>query len=60
MAVGVDEARNDDPVRGIDGRGIRHCDAGTHLANLAVFDQHIGVGKMTDLRVHGQHHTAFQ
>ena len=60
MAVGVDEARDDDSVRGIDSHHVGGCDIGSDLTNLAGLDQHVGVGEMADRRVHGQHQAALE
>ena len=57
--MGVDEAGDDDPVRGVDHRGVvRHHDVRPDLADLAVLDQHVGLGEVADLPVEGQHHAA--
>ena len=60
MAVGVDEARDDDPVAGVDHRGgiVGERDVRPHLPDLAVLDQHIGAREVADLPVDRQHQAA--
>ena len=62
MAVRVDEARDDDPVRRIDDcRGVgRDRDVGPDLADLTVLDQHVGLCEVADLPIEGEDHAAFQ
>jgi hypothetical protein len=55
MVVGVDEARNDDPVAAVDHRNVaRRRDLRAYLANLAVVNQHVGPGEIADLRIEGE------
>src|SRR5438552_1136196 len=60
MAVGVDEAGNDDPMGGVDDRGGlgRRCDVGRDLADLAVLDQHVSAHEVADFGVERQDHAA--
>ena len=61
VAVGVDEAGNDDLVRRIDHRHVvRHHDVRPDLADLAVLDQHVCLRKVADLPVERQHHARLQ
>ena len=56
MAVGVDEARDDDAIAAIDhGNGFgRDIDVGLHLADFAVLDQQVAIGEVADLFVERQ------
>ena len=58
--MGVDEAGNDDAVGRIDHRAASPETAmfGPDLADLAVLDQHVGLGEVADLPVERQHDAA--
>ncbi len=60
MAVSVDEARNDDPIRSVDHghRVSRHREVRPDLANLAVLNQHVRLREVADPSIEGQHHAA--
>ena len=60
--MGVDESGYDDPVRGIDfGHCVsRHGDIRTDFADLSVFDQHVCLCEIADLRVERQYHAALE
>jgi hypothetical protein len=60
VAVGIDEARDHDPVAGVDHRGgiVGERDIRPHLADLAVLDHHIGAREVADLPVDRQHQAA--
>ena len=60
--MGVDESGYDDPVRGVD---FGHCvsrrgDIRADFADLSVFDQHVCLCEIADLRVERQYHAAFE
>src|SRR5262249_7329745 len=55
VVVGIDEAGDDDAIGGIDNRGVSRGKAGTHLANLAIFDQHVGLREVPDLTIEREH-----
>jgi len=56
--VGVDEAGDHDAIGGIDHRSVGGGDAGAHLANLAILDEHVGLREVADLPVEREHHAA--
>ena len=62
MAVRVDEAGNDDPIRCIDDcRGIaRGRYIGPNFADFAVLDEHIGLGEVADLPIEGENNSTLQ
>jgi len=48
--MGIDEARNDDPICSIDHSSIiaRYRDIGSDLADLAALDQHVRLREIAD------------
>src|SRR6478752_2924307 len=55
MIVGVDKARDHDAVCRIDNGGVRRLDIGPDLADLAIFDQHVGLREIADGAVEAKH-----
>src|SRR5262245_51257858 len=62
MAVGVDEAGNDDSVRGVDDRDriARHLDVRPNLADAAALDQYVRMREVADLPVEGEDDAALE
>lgn len=60
VAVGVDEAGNDDAVAGIDDCGVGGGNAWAQLADRAVLDQDVGGGEVADLRIAAEHDAALE
>jgi hypothetical protein len=62
MVMGVDEAGQHDAVGRIDHRGVVTgiSDVRTDLANLAVLDEHVGLGEVADLPIEGKDHAALE
>ncbi len=60
--MGVDEAGNDDSVRGVDDRDCiaRHLDVWPDLADLAALDQHVRLREVADLPVEGEDDAALE
>ena len=58
MHVGVDEARDDDPVGGVDHDRVARRDVGPDFADLAVLDQDIGLREIADRPVEREHDAA--
>src|SRR5215471_3754000 len=55
VVVGIDKARDNDPVGAIDHRRVaRRGDLGADIANLAVLDQHVAFGEVADLGIEGE------
>src|SRR5262245_27140091 len=62
MAVGVDEAGNDDSVRGVDDRDriARQLDVRPNLADPAALDQYVRLREVADLPVEGEDDAALE
>jgi hypothetical protein len=58
VMVGVNEARHHDASRRIDFRGTVGAQIRSHREDLRPFDQHIGLWKIADLRIHRHHGAA--
>jgi hypothetical protein len=58
MAMGIDEARDDDALRGIDDLSARRADIRLHRRDLLAFDQHVGLLEIADGAVEGEHAAA--
>jgi hypothetical protein len=55
VQMGVDEARHDDHARRLDDLGIAGFEIRADLLDGAAGDQHVGLGEIADVRVHGEH-----
>ena len=51
MMVGVDEARHHDAVGAVHHHGVADRNVWANFTDLAVLDQHVGVGEVADRRV---------
>src|SRR6516162_1754589 len=62
MAVGVDEAGNDDSVRGVDDRDriARRLDVRPNLADPVALDQYVRLREVADLPVEGEDDAALE
>ena len=58
VAVGIDEARHHDGVRGVDHLGIGGADVRPHRRDLAAFHQHVGLLEVADRLVAREHAAA--
>ena len=58
VPVGIDEARHDDAVRGIDHLRVRRADVRLHRRDFLAFDQHVGLLEVADGAVEREHAAA--
>jgi hypothetical protein len=58
MVMGIDESGHDDAAARVDLRGVAGEQIASDGQNLLALDQHVGLRKVADLRIHRHHRAA--